>query len=74
MQATMNMVALAVVAAVNTGCAQKPANPALVIDAKSYSVALAQVRVKAGIVNGDLSELNVMKRTEQDSGRVDTPA
>lgn len=74
MQAAMNVLALAVVAAVNAGCAQKPSAPAVVIENKTYNVVPAQVLVKAGIVSGEISELKVMERIEQGSGRVDTPA
>lgn len=73
MRTAINVV-LATVAAVNFGCAQKPSTPAAIIDDKVYTVAPVKVLVKAGLVTGELTELKVMERVEQGSGRVDTPA
>jgi hypothetical protein len=65
---------ISAVAAINFGCAQKPSVPAAVIDDKVYSVTPDKVKVTAGIVNGELTELKVMERVEQGSGRIDTAA
>jgi hypothetical protein len=56
------------------GCVQKPAVTAAVIEDKVYTVTPDQVQVKAGIVTGEVTELKVMERVEQGSGRVDSPA
>jgi hypothetical protein len=62
------------IAAVSLGCGQKPVVPQAVIDDKVYSVTPDKVKVTAGIVNGEVSELKVMERVEQGSGRVDAAA
>lgn len=62
------------VAATLLGCAQKPATTAMVIEDKVYTVTPDQVKVKAGIVTGEVTEMRVTERIEQGSGRIDTPA
>jgi hypothetical protein len=62
------------VAATLLGCAQKPATVAMVIEDKVYTVTPDQVKVKAGIVTGEVTEMRVTERIEQGSGRIDTPA
>jgi hypothetical protein len=62
------------IAAVSVGCGQKPVMPRAVIDDKVYSVTPDKVKVTAGIVNGEVSELKVTERVEQGTGRVDTAA
>ena len=74
----MNKLASAVIigtiAASSYGCAQKSSVPAAVIDDKVYPVTPDKVKVTAGIVNGEVTELKVMERVEQGSGRVDAAA
>ena len=67
------MVATAVAAAV-LGCTSKPPVAAVVIEDKVYTVTPDQVKVKAGIVSGEVTEMKVTERVEKGSGRVDTPA
>lgn len=67
-------VAAAAVAVASFGCAPTPAGTASVIEDKVYSVTPDQVKVKAGIVTGEVTEMKVTERVEQGSGRVDTPA
>src|SRR5256886_6657709 len=43
---------------------------AAVIDDKTYTVTPAAMKVKAGIVTGDITEMKVTERVEQGSGRV----
>ena len=62
------------VAAATFGCAQKPPVTVAVIEDKVYTVTPDQVKVKAGIVTGDVTELKVTERVEKDSGRVESPA
>ena len=56
------------------GCSQQPSGTAVVIEDKTYTVTPASVTVKAGIVTGEITELKVMERVEQGSGRVVAPA
>ena len=55
------------------GCAQKPAATTAVIEDKVYAVTPDAVQVKAGIVNGEVTELKVTERVEQGSGRIGPP-
>jgi hypothetical protein len=62
------------VAATTFGCAQKPPPAMAVIEDKVYTVTPDQVKVTAGIVNGEVTEMKITERVEQGSGRVDSPA
>ncbi len=62
------------IAAVSLGCGQKPVVPQAVIDDKIYSVTPDKVKVAAGIINGEVTEMKVMERVEQGTGRVDAAA
>lgn len=68
------MVLATAVAAMALGCGQQPAATAAVIEEKTYTVTPAAMKVAIGIVTGDVTELKVTERVEQDSGRVDPPA
>lgn len=56
------------------GCSPKPASNALAIEDKLYAVTPERVVVKAGIVSGEVTEMKVVERVEQGSGRIDVPA
>lgn len=62
------------VAAITLGCSQQPSGPAVVIEDKVYTVTPAAVKVKAGIVTGDVTEMKVTERVEKGSGRIVSPA
>ncbi|MBI2467482.1 MAG: hypothetical protein HYV62_06655 [Candidatus Rokubacteria bacterium] len=53
---------------------QEPTATAAVIEDKIYSVTPAEMKVKAGIVTGDLTDMKVTERVEKGSGRVVSPA
>lgn len=61
-------------AAAVIGCAPTPPATMAVIEEKVYTVTPDQVKVKAGIVTGEVTEMKVVERVEKGSGRVDTPA
>jgi len=61
---------VAVVGWMVLGPAPQPAATAAVIDDKTYTVTPAAMKVKAGIVTGDITEMKVTERVEQGSGRV----
>jgi uncharacterized membrane protein YeaQ/YmgE (transglycosylase-associated protein family) len=61
---------VAVVAWMVLGPAPQPAATAAAIEDKTYTVTPAAVKVKAGIVTGDITEMKVTERVEQGSGRV----
>lgn len=58
----------AAVMLITFGCSQQPAGP--VIEDKTYTVTPASVKVKAGIVTGELTEMKVTERVEKGSDRV----
>lgn len=68
---TFAAVACALLAA---GCSPKAAQTAApAINDKVFSVTPDSLKVKAGIVVGELSGLKVLERVEEGTGRVDTP-
>jgi hypothetical protein len=50
------------------------ATAAATVEDKTYTVTPAAMKVKAGIVTGDVTEMKVTERVEQGSGRVVSPA
>jgi uncharacterized membrane protein YeaQ/YmgE (transglycosylase-associated protein family) len=56
------------------GPAQQPAATAAVIDDKSYPVTPATMKLNAGIVTGEVTDMKVTERIEQGSGRIVSPA
>jgi hypothetical protein len=68
------MVVTTAVAAMTLGCSQQPTGAAAVIEDKVYTVTPAAVKVKAGIVTGDVTEMKVTERVEKGSGRIVSPA
>jgi uncharacterized membrane protein YeaQ/YmgE (transglycosylase-associated protein family) len=56
------------------GPVQQPAATAAVIEDRTYAVTPASVKLKAGIITGEVIELKVMERVEKGSDRVTTPA
>ena len=74
MRTLANAVIIGTVAAACFGCAPKAIVPTAVIGDKIYPVTPDKVKVTAGIVNGEVTDLKVMERVEQGSGRVDTAA
>ena len=68
------MMVTTAVAAMTLGCSQQPSGTAAVIEDKVYTVTPASVKVKAGIVTGEVTEMKVTERVEKGSGRVVSPA
>jgi hypothetical protein len=62
------------VAVMTLGCSQQSSGTAAVIEDRTYTVTPASVKVKAGIVTGDVTEMKVTERVEKGSGRVVSPA
>jgi uncharacterized membrane protein YeaQ/YmgE (transglycosylase-associated protein family) len=54
----------------NLAPAQQPAATAAVVEDKAYAVTPASVKVKAGIVAGEVVDMKVMERVEKGSDRV----
>jgi hypothetical protein len=68
------MALAAATAVVAVGCSQQPAVKSAAINDKVYSVTPNAIKVKAGIVSGDLTEMKVTERVEDGTGRVTSPA
>ena len=66
------MMVTTAVAAMTLGCSQQPSG--VVIEDKVYTVTPASVKVKAGIVTGEVTEMKVTERVEKGSGSVVSPA
>ena len=67
-------IAAAVFAAMSAGCTPAQAPKAAAINDKVYAVTPAEITVKGGVIRGALSEMKVVERIEDGSGRVDQPA
>jgi len=65
---------VAVVVWMTLAPAPQPAATAAVIEDKTYTVTPAAIKVKAGIVTGEVTNMKVTERVEQGSGRVVSPA
>jgi uncharacterized membrane protein YeaQ/YmgE (transglycosylase-associated protein family) len=65
---------MATVAWMTLGPTPQPAAIAAVVEDKTYSVTPAAMKVKAGIVTGEVMGMKVTERVEQGSGRVTSPA
>ena len=62
------------VAVMTLGCAQGPSATAVTIGDKTYAVTPASVKVTAGILMGEVTEMKVTERVEKGSDRVVSPA
>jgi hypothetical protein len=56
------------------GCSQQASAPAAAIKDRFYTVAPDALKVRAGVVSGEVTEMKVMERVEEGSGRVTAPA
>lgn len=75
MKTQAGIMAIAAAAAMTmAGCTQPPAAPVAVVKDKFYTVAPDALKVLAGIVSGEVTEMKVMERVEEGSGKVTAPA
>jgi hypothetical protein len=65
---------VAVVAWLTLAPASQPTATAAVIEEKTYTVTPAAMKVKAGIVTGEVTNMKVTEQVEQGSGRIVSPA
>ncbi|TMH85951.1 MAG: hypothetical protein E6H47_10405, partial [Betaproteobacteria bacterium] len=63
------MAVSAAVAAMMFGCSPQPSAALAVVKDKIYSVTPDAMKVKSGIVTGELTEMKVTERIEEGSGR-----
>src|SRR3989449_11245092 len=70
----IGLTVMAAAAVMALGCSEQPSGTAAVIEDKTYTVTPASVKVKAGIVTGEVTEMKVTERVEKGSGRVVSPA
>ncbi|TAK85185.1 MAG: hypothetical protein EPO20_12055 [Betaproteobacteria bacterium] len=73
MRASTALVSVAA-AAMALGCSPPQQAPAAAINDKFYTVTPDAMTVNAGILTGQLTEMKVMERVEEGSGRIDAPA
>ena len=64
----------AAVALLTLGCSQGTSGTAAMIEDRTYTVTPASVKVKAGVITGDVTEMKVTERVEKGSDRVVSPA
>jgi len=67
-------IASAVFAAVTVGCTPPQASKSAAINDKVYAVTPADLTVKGPVLSGALTEMKVVERIEDGSGRIDQPA
>lgn len=68
------MTAAGAAAALLAGCAPRPATEAAEVKDKVYAVTPSSLKVRAGILSGEMTEIAITERVEDGSGRIDTPA
>jgi len=68
------MVVSAAAVAMMAGCSPGPSSTAPAINDKVYTVTPDAMKVKAGIVTGELTEMKVTERVEEGTGKVASPA
>jgi len=69
-----SLIVMSTAAAMTAGCSPQPSAVAAAINDKVYAVMPASVKVKAGIVTGEVTEMKVTERVEEGSGRIASPA
>ena len=74
MMRTYSLILGAAAAAALLGCTPKPATTkAAEVKDKLYSVTPATMKVKAGILTGEMTDMKITERVEDGTGRVETP-
>jgi hypothetical protein len=71
---TSLMVMSAATAAIAAGCSPQSPAIAAAITERVYTVTPDALKVRAGIVSGEVTEMKVLERVEAGSGKVATPA
>jgi hypothetical protein len=66
--------ALAALAALAAACTPPPAQKGAAVSDKVYVVTPNALTAKGGLLNGQLTEMRVVERVEDGSGRIDQPA
>lgn len=69
-----SVLASAVLAALVAGCTQTEAPARAAINDKTYAVTPDAMTVKAGALSGEFTEMKIVERVEEGSGRIDQPA
>ena len=67
-------IASAVFAAMTVGCTPAPASKSAAVNDKTYAVTPAGLTVTGSLLSGALTEMKVVERVEDGSGRIDQPA
>lgn len=69
-----SMLASAVLAALCAGCTPPPSAKGPAVNDKTYAVSPADITVKGSLLSGALTQMKVVERVEDGSGRVDQAA
>jgi len=64
-------IAAAALAAITAGCTPPQTQKAPAVAEKTYAVTPGQITVKGALVSGVLSEMKIVERVEEGSGRID---
>ncbi|HYL25933.1 MAG TPA: hypothetical protein VEV21_16190, partial [Burkholderiales bacterium] len=67
-------IASAVFAAVTVGCTPPQAPKSAAVNDRTYAVTPGAITVKGSPLSGALTEMKVVERVEEGSGRIDQPA
>lgn len=67
-------IAAAALAAITAGCTPPQAQKGPAVGDKTYAVTPGEITVKGSLLSGALSEMKIVERVEEGSGRVDQPA
>jgi len=72
---TIKRAALAAAIGAVIGCTPPPqSNHAAEVKDKLYAVTPATLKVRSGMLSGELTDMKIIERVEEGSGRIDTPA
>lgn len=74
MQTTTKIMLAAAAATALAGCSPPTTEKSAVIEDKIYVVAPDQIKLQTGILLGEVTEMTVVERVEQGTGRVDSAA
>ena len=74
MKPVLVAVTLGAACAMLAACTPKAPTAMAAVNDKVYSVTPSAVKVKAGIVTGEVTDMKVTERVEDGTGRVETPA
>jgi hypothetical protein len=70
----IRLAALAAAVVALAGCTPAPQQNRAEVKDKLYAVTPATIKVKSGMLSGEMIDMKITERVEEGSGRIDTPA